>query len=72
MEDLRIRNLNKPVRSIKDGRHLLGRRRLHLLEEGLQVHALRVPEVDLRHRTRIGIRAVQLLSGVLTQNLSKK
>ena len=43
---------------------------LHLLVEGLEVHALGLPELDLRHRTRVLVLIrVQQVGRVLAQDL---
>ena len=62
---------SSPVRVLQDGSHVLGGLRLHLLVERLQVHALGVPELDLRHRARVLVLGVQQLRRVLAQNLNE-
>ena len=71
------------VSNIEDGCHLSGCVRFHLLEEGLEVDALKkairqrlnpkpihlgLPELDLGHRARVQP-LVQIFCGILTQHL---
>ena len=58
-----------PVSKVKNGGHLLSGDGLHLLVDGLEVHALGLPEPDLCHRTRKVLALRQLDGRILAQDL---
>ena len=54
-----------PVCVFQNGGHVLGGGGLHLLVEGLEVHALGLPKVDLHHGPWILALRIQQLGRIL-------